>query len=135
MLNKLDESGYVRRGKPGPRRRTEYQTTTAGLRRLSSGWRSLLDAPIPTDVDAILRIASLGILCGAAPKTVAAYLRRAARAKAPDSEDRKGETEMSARSEEAVLYTWMKAAQVTARRTAEAKVLRQLASALLKKKK
>lgn len=118
------------------RRRAEYQTSAAGQRRLRSDWQSLLEGPVPADIDATLRIASLGILCGAAPKKVAAYLRRAAGAKLPDAKDKKSEreTEMSGEPEEAVLYAWMKAVHVKARRTAEAKMLRQLASDLLKKK-
>ena len=134
VLNKLNASGYVQRGEAGARRRAEYQTTAAGQRHLSSGWQSLLSAPIPTDVEAILRIASLGILCGAARKSVAAYLRRAASAKTPGLEDKKRRTELAGPPGEAVLYAWMKSAQVKARRTAEAKVLRQLGLALLKKK-
>ena len=133
VLNKLNASGYVQRGKPGLRGRAKYETTPAGLLHLRSGWRSLLDAPIPTDVDAILRIASLAILCGAARKTVTAYLRRAAGAKTPDPADRAGEVVMADRTEKTLLYPWMKAAHVKARRTAEAKVLRHLASAVLKK--
>jgi DNA-binding PadR family transcriptional regulator len=134
VLNRLESLGYVRRDEPASRRRAEYQTTTAGQRRLRSGWQSLLEAPVPTDIDAIFRVASLGILCGAARKRVAAYLQKAASAKTPDPGDKRRGTQPAGPPEEAVLYAWMKAAQVKARRTAEAKVLRQLALALLKMK-
>lgn len=134
VLNRLETLGYVRRNEPGTRRRAEYQATAAGQRRLRSGWQSLLEAPIATDIDAILRIASLGILCGATRKSVAAYLQKAASAKTPEPKGKRRGTELAGPPEEAVLYAWMKAAQVNARRTAEAKVLRQLALALLKKR-
>jgi DNA-binding PadR family transcriptional regulator len=133
VLKKLELDGDVRRGTPGPRRRAEYQTTPAGDRRLNSGWQALLEAPIPTDIDAILRIASLGLLSGAAPKRIAAYLRRAAAANSPDSKLRKLEEELSRKQPQAVPYAWMKAAHLKARRAAEGKLLLQLASGLLKR--
>lgn len=129
VLKRMGAAGYVRRGSPGFRKRTEYQVTAKGSRHLSSTWPGMLESSVPTDMEAILRTASLAILCGADRKRVAAYLERAARTKAPDST--KKIEPLPAIHEQARLYGWMRSVHAQARQACEVQVLRRLASALL----
>jgi len=137
VLKRLQEAGFVRRGKPGVRGRTEYNTTESGKQHLRSNWQPLLAAAVPTDVDAILRIASLAMLSGADRKTVAAYLRRAAAAKRTNSKRRKAAALEAEDSLPAVretrLYVWLQATHKAARLAAETRLLRQLATAILRR--
>ena len=87
-LRRLEKAGHVRRGKPGTRGRADYLLTKEGMRRLKSGWRPLLEASIPADVEAILRTAALALLSGADRKIIARYLKRAAASKTADSKRR-----------------------------------------------
>jgi DNA-binding PadR family transcriptional regulator len=134
VLGRLESSGYVRRGKPGLRGRTEFEISVAGHRYLQAGWRPLLESPVSGDIETILRAASLAVFSGADRKVVTAYLKSAADAKAADSKLRKAEAEEAKPSlpakPDAGLYTWMLALHATTRLAAEAKVLRQLAIAL-----
>jgi DNA-binding PadR family transcriptional regulator len=138
VLARLEQSGYVRRGKPGPRGRTEYEITAGGHRFLKGGWRPLLASPPPADVEAILRIASLAILSGAKQITVADYLRKSAHAKAEDSKLRKNDIEGAAAeladTSDGRLYNWMRRTHSAARLRTDAKVLRNLAAQLRKLK-
>jgi DNA-binding PadR family transcriptional regulator len=134
VLSRLESSSYVRRGKPGPRGRTEYEVTAAGRRYLQAGWQPLLEAPIPGDIESVLRAASLAVLSGADSKTVSGYLKRAADAKVTDSKLRKAvakETKPSLLAEpDAGLYIWMLATNAAAQLATEGRILRQLATAL-----
>ena len=135
VLKRLQEAGYVRPGKPGARGRTEFNITASGKQSLASGWRPLLEAPAPSNLEAVLRITSLAMLSGAETKTVAAYLKRAAVVKTTDSKRSKRETRVIEPSRSSVrnvdLYPWMQQAHKTARLAAEAKLVRQLAIAML----
>ena len=137
VLKRLQEVGYVRPSEPGVRGRTEFKITTSGKQYLSSGWLPLLHASVPGDLEAAIRIASLALLSGADKKTVADSLKRAATMKSTDSKRRKREAAVmesslsSVRSAE--LYRWMQAAHKAARLAAEAKFLRQLAIAVLRR--
>ncbi len=137
VLGRLENSGYVRRGKPGPRGRTEFEIAAAGRRHLQAAWQTLLEAPVSGDIETVLRAASLAILSGADRKIVTAYLERAAKAKVADSKSRKAECEESKPSQLAEpdpgIYNWMLATNAAARLAAEAKVLRQLATTLLRR--
>ena len=133
VLKRLSGGGYVQRGNPGVRERAEYQVTAKGLRHLNATWPGMLESSIPTDMEAILRTASLAILCGAERKSVAAYLKRAARERASNARGRKKEV-LTGTNEHLGLYSWMQSVHVKARHTSEVKALRQLASALLNRK-
>jgi DNA-binding PadR family transcriptional regulator len=130
-LNRLTESGFLRRGKPGARGRAEYEVTPSGSQHLRSAWRQLLNGTFPTDVDAILRIASLTILSGADRRRVAAYLRRAAAARVAESRHLSREnispTGFSHLPSNVGLYAWMQAVHATSRLASEAQLLRLLA--------
>jgi DNA-binding PadR family transcriptional regulator len=136
-LNRLESAGYVHREKPGSRGRMEFTVTAAGRRYLQAGWQPLLESPISGDIETTLRAASLALLSGADEKIVTAYLTSAAKAKAADSKNRKAEAKQAKAAlddePEAGLYTWMLAMQATTRLAAEAKLLRQLATALTKR--
>jgi DNA-binding PadR family transcriptional regulator len=137
VLNRLEQAGYLQRGKPGVRGRTEYTITGGGKQHLRSGWRPLLADSVPTDVDAVLRIASLAMLSGSDRETVAAYLKRAAAAKGADSKRRKAAAQEAEASlpacRETRLYAWLQATHRAAKVAAEAKLLRQLAIAILRR--
>jgi hypothetical protein len=94
----------------------------------------LLESPVSGDIETTLRAASLAVLSGADKKIVTAYLKSAADAKAADSKIRKNEAKRAraalAEDPEAGPYTWMLAMHATTRLSAEAKLLRQLATAL-----
>jgi DNA-binding PadR family transcriptional regulator len=137
VLKRLQEVGYVRPGKPAARGRIEFKITASGKQYLASGWRPLLEASVPGNLEAILRIASLALLSGADKKIVSASLKRAAAMKSTESKRRKkgeaGAIESSLPSFRDVgLYSWMQAAHKEARLAAEGKVLRQLAIAILR---
>jgi DNA-binding PadR family transcriptional regulator len=137
VLGRLESSGYVRHGKPGPRGRTEFELTAVGRRHLQTGWQPLLEAPIPGDIESILRTADLSTLSGASRKTVSSYLKRAADARAIDSKNRKAEADAAkaalSDNPEAGLYRWMLAMNTVARLTAEAELLRLVAAELPKR--
>lgn len=133
VLKRLNAGGFVRRGRPGVRKRTEYKVTAKGSRHLNSTWPGMLESSVPTDMEAILRTASVAILCGAERNRVARYLQRAAQAKAPDSKKEKQRI-LPAIPEQDGLYGWMRLAHVKARQISEAQVLRRLASALVNRR-
>ena len=136
-LKRLEQAGYLRRGQPGTRGRTEFEITKSGERHLKSRWGPLMEAAVPTDVDAVLRIVSLGILSGADKATVAVYLKRAATVKEENSKRQKAATLNAQASIRAVqdteLYAWLQAIHKATRVAAEAKLLRQLARAMLRR--
>ena len=137
VLGRLESSGHIRRGKPGPRGRTEFEVTAAGRRHLKTGWQPLLESPVSGDIETILRAASLAALSGASRKVVSAYLKSAADARAVEAKKRSADAAEArpalSDSFDAGLYKWMLAMHSTARLTAEVKFLRQLAVALPKR--
>ena len=133
VLKRLSAAAYLQRGNPGVRGRTEYQVTVKGRQHLNSSWPGMLESSIPTDMEAILRTASLAILRGANRKSVAAYLERAARERASNARGGKKEA-VPGTTEQPGLYAWMRSIHVKARHRSDVKALRQLASALLNRK-
>jgi len=137
VLGRLESAGYVRRGKPGPRGRTEFELTAAGRRHLRAGWKPLLEAPIPGDIESILRTADLATLSGASRKSVSSYLKSATKIKVIESKNKRAEADdaRSALSDnpDSGSYRWMLMMSATLRLTAEAKLLRQLAAELPKR--
>lgn len=136
-LKRLEHAGFLRRGQPGTRGRTEFEITKSGERHLKSRWRPLMDAAAPTDVDAVLRIVSLGVLSGADNATVAVYLKRAAAVKEANSKQQRAAALNAQASIRAVqdreLYAWLQATHKATKVAAEAKLLRHLASAILRR--
>ena len=134
MLGRLEEGGYLKRGKSGARGRSEYKITATGRQRLNSEWHSLLDAPVPADVEAMLRVATLSLMCGAEKTRVAEYLKRGAEAKTQDSKRSKDEAETASaelyRNADGQLYCWMRATHAAARLAMDARTLRELAAQL-----
>lgn len=128
VLARLESGGYVRRGRPVARGRAEYKITATGRLFLKTGWRSLIDAPIPPDVESVLRTAALALMSGAEKRMVFDYLKKAADAKNHDSK------QATARSKRAdgQLYAWMRAFHSAARLKTDAKVLRDLADKIQK---
>ena len=129
VLARLESGAYVRRGKPVARGRAEYKTTATGRLFLKTGWRPLIDAPIPADVESVLRTAALALMSGAEKRMVFDYLKKAADAKNQDS--KQAATAQSARAD-GQLYAWMRAFHSAARLETDAKVLRDLANRIKK---
>lgn len=138
VLGRLEKAGWVRRGKPGVRRRSEYECTAEGRRHLKDESGKLLDEPIPTDIDVIVRISSLALLSGADRKKVSAYLLKAADIKLAEARDRKSSIQEMlaglAENPPAGAYGWMRAVASSSRLSSEVKVLRELAKQLAKVK-
>ncbi len=132
-LKRLEQAGYLRRGQPGTRGRTEFEITKSGERHLKSGWRPLLES-IPADMDAIIRTVSLALLGAVDRKSIAAYLRRAALMKTSESKRRRQDADdlrtPLATLEPIEVHRWMSSTQVSERLAAEAKVLRRIASSI-----
>lgn len=68
--------GFVVRGKPGPRGRTNYTVTALGRRHLKSGWGELIAAGPIGDLDADLRVALLALWAGGNRQVAADFLRQ-----------------------------------------------------------
>ena len=132
VLNRLTSEGYLRRGEPGSRRRAEYDIASKGRRYLENAGIQQLQEPIPADMESILRIATLAILCGAARSKVADYLKRAAEMKkAGSANSHKGKkAALPTPPTDADLYVWMQSINRNARLLSDAAVLRKLVSAL-----
>jgi DNA-binding PadR family transcriptional regulator len=132
VLNRLASDGYLRRGEPESRRRAEYQITPKGQRYLETAGARQLQGPIPADMEAILRIATLAVLSGAARNRVADYLNRAAEMKKASSAslNKEGKPAIPSPPVDPGLYAWMQAVNKKARFLSDAAVLRKLASAL-----
>src|SRR5262249_21178420 len=61
-----------------PRSSLRYSLTSAGARALEESWRSLLDS-VPTDFQAVLRVAYTVLVVGESPEVVKRYLSQAAK--------------------------------------------------------
>ena len=60
-LQRLLAARFVRQGKPGARRRTDYKVTATGKKLLRDGWLPLIEAGPSGDLDSDLREALLAI--------------------------------------------------------------------------
>ncbi len=132
-LKRLEAGQYLRRSAAGARRRQEFALTAKGQRALSE-WRQLLEAPVPGDLDGILRVACLALL-GSDRRAAAGFLRQAAERKqhaARGSELQGRELQKTAERGPLEFYAWMRAAGEEARAKAEASVLLDLARRLEK---
>jgi DNA-binding PadR family transcriptional regulator len=136
VLARLQQAGYVRRGKPGPRRRSEYEITASGRALLKSEWRALMDGPVPPDIETVFRIAVLALLSGADKSVVSNYLRLAADARQQEGRYRRNEDQPAISWQSAAsigdLYTRMRAVHAIARLNNDARVLRDLANRIKK---
>ena len=129
MLTRLQQVGYVRRGKSGPRGRAEYEITASGRSFLRNNWRSLMDEPVPSDIESIFRVAALALFSGAERATVSNYLKTAAqhRQQPPHGRGGKLSSDSSCAGSMGALYDRMRQVHATARLNTEAKLLRNLA--------
>ena len=137
VLRRLEQVGYVRPGKAGPRGRIEYHITTAGHHYLENEWQILLQHPVPTDSEAILRTAALAVLSGCDRRLVSTYLKKAAATKASDSKRRQTDAKTAeaclSGDSDANLYRWLRATHAAARLRAEGQVLRKLAAEITRR--
>jgi DNA-binding PadR family transcriptional regulator len=130
VLTRLQQAGYVRRGKSGPRRRAEYEVTAAGRSFLKNQWQPLFEGPVPSEIEAIFRIATLASLSGASKGAISNYLKMAAEQR-QKGRQRGRDTNLAANwpSAESMgeLYSRMRQMYAAARLNTEAKILRNLA--------
>lgn len=77
-LERLVEGGFVRQGKPGARRRTDYTTTPIGRKFLKNSWRILLEDGPSGDLDADLRVALLVLWAGGKRQLATNFLQQSA---------------------------------------------------------
>jgi DNA-binding PadR family transcriptional regulator len=77
-LQRLLEARFVRREKPGARRRTDYKVSAAGKKLLRDGWLPLIEAGPSGNLDSDLRVALLAICVGGDRRLAADFLRRSA---------------------------------------------------------
>ena len=128
-LRRLEESGYVQKGKPGSRGRVEYHVTPDGDRHIKDTWRSLLVDPTGSDMDSILRTATLAQVLGAPSRVVTKYLNRAADLRTAESDRHSSRHARTKRSAvEAInVYSWMQRVYLASRLSAESRVLRKVA--------
>jgi DNA-binding PadR family transcriptional regulator len=129
-LGRLETAGFVTKGEEAARRRLEYQLTARGKKHLESSWRVLLDSPPNSDLDSILRVASLALLMGEKKQTVSAYLtdaskRREAKAATVKIAD-------APKLREIGLYPWFRQFGEPTRTAAEAAILKKIASIVKK---
>ena len=88
-LRRLVSEGLVIQGKPGSRGKTDHRVTTAGRRRLKSGWRELIEEGPSGDLDADLRVALLALYLGHDHRLAVAFLRQSAAKRLETVEKRK----------------------------------------------
>ena len=77
-LQRLLAARFVRQGKPGARRRTNYKVSAAGKKLLRDGWLPLIEAGPSGDVDSDLRVALLAIWGSGDRRLAANFLRQSA---------------------------------------------------------
>lgn len=80
-LDRLENAGFVERGRALARGRVEYSLTSMGARHLERGWKPLLESA-SDDFEVVVRIAALALLMGEKTTIVARFLKGVARRKA-----------------------------------------------------
>jgi DNA-binding PadR family transcriptional regulator len=75
-LQRLLAAGFVRQGKPGARRRTDYKATATGKKLLRDGWLPLIEAGPSGDLDSDLRVALLAIWGSGDRRLAVEFLRQ-----------------------------------------------------------
>jgi DNA-binding PadR family transcriptional regulator len=135
VLARLERGGYVRSGKPAARRRSEYEITPKGGHYLKEGWRPLLRAPAPQEMESILRIVTLAMMAGADAQRISRYLEQAASEKTIESNRLNAEVAMTELQDSETwdpgFYRWLLNRYAGARLLLESKSLRGLARALM----
>jgi DNA-binding PadR family transcriptional regulator len=129
-LQRLLEARFVRQGKPGARRRTNYKVSAAGKKRLRDGWLPLIEAGPSGDLDSDLRVALLAIWGSGDRRLATDFLRQ--------SGDKKMEsiatTELALDPGDvtplARWYTDLRSATTKALLTSEAEAIRAMADSL-----
>jgi DNA-binding PadR family transcriptional regulator len=129
VLARLQLAGRVRRGKSGPRRRAEYEITAAGRTFLKNQWPTLMDGPVPPEIESTFRVAALALFSGADQGAVSNYLKMAANQRRQECQERQSDAKLPWRSIEGMadLYDRMRQMHAAARVSTEAKILRNLA--------
>jgi DNA-binding PadR family transcriptional regulator len=125
-LGRLEAAGFVTKGEEEARRRLEYQVTAKGKKHLESSWRTLLDSSPNSDLDSILRVASLALLMGEKKQTVAGYLSGAAKQRQAKAAGDKPTERPKLREPE--LYLWLKQFGEPVRAASERAILMKMAS-------
>jgi DNA-binding PadR family transcriptional regulator len=126
VLNRLESGGYVRKGEGGPRNRQEYVITAKGNAFLENSWRELFEATPSTDIEVVLRTATLALTMGEPKRSVAAYLIRASALRNTAKEAEPARPDRG--TTPAYLFLRMRRVAAAGRLQSEAAILRKLAS-------
>jgi DNA-binding PadR family transcriptional regulator len=131
VLSRLESGGFIKKGKEGARSRQEYQITGKGTHLLQESWLSLFQASPDSDLEVVLRTASIALMMGEPKRSVADYLARAAQ-----SRNYAGGSKISAKDPGTAMtaFPWMREVAMLHRRRNEAVILRQLAAKLRRSK-
>jgi DNA-binding PadR family transcriptional regulator len=132
-LKRLLEAGFIRRGKPGLRGRTDYRATAAGRKALKVGWRILIEGGPSGDLDADLRVSLLALWVGGDRRLATDFLSKTANAKIEDLNSIEQREDLS---EVSPLARWYSELRLTAAKTlseAESTAARTMAESLPRK--
>jgi DNA-binding PadR family transcriptional regulator len=132
-LQRLLEARFVRQGKPGARRRTNYKVSAAGKKLLRDGWLPLIEAGPSGDLDSDLRVALLAIWGSGDRRLAADFLRQSADKKIESIAAAKLADNPGAVVPLAWWYTDLRSKAVKALLSAESESIRAMAEALPRK--
>ncbi len=137
ILARLEEDGLIEASKAGIRDVRRFTITKEGKKRLSVGWKELLERR-PTDVDEILRITYLGWAMGS-PEIASHFVDNAASGLQDLAATRRAEANQLARGlTEQVggqAFRWLRTEAEAARLGAQAVALKQLGKEIKSRKK
>ena len=132
-LQRLLEARFVRQGKPGARRRTNYKVSAAGKKLLQDGWLPLIEAGPSGDLDSDLRVALLAIWGSGDRRLAANFLRQSADKKIESIAVAESARDSGAVAALARWYTDLRCETAKALLTAESEAIRAMADALPRK--
>ena len=96
---------------------------------MKNQWPTLMDGPVPPEIESTFRVAALALFSGADQGAVSNYLKMAANQRRQECQERQSDAKLPWRSIEGMadLYDRMRQMHAAARVSTEAKILRNLA--------
>jgi DNA-binding PadR family transcriptional regulator len=125
-ITRLHNLGYISAGEVGARNRTQLTLSRSGRTFLKTSWKTLLNGPVPSDLDSIVRIVVLSHMQGANRDAIRSFLKRASQDRNSNSGDRHKEAAEATASTGAGRYRRIRALLDSQRLALEAKVLSRL---------
>jgi DNA-binding PadR family transcriptional regulator len=108
-ITRLQNLGYLSAGEVGARNRTQLNLSRSGRTFLNTSWKRLLNGPVPSDLDSIIRIAVIGGMQGANRDAIRSFLKRASQDRHSKSAYRHKEAEEATAPTGAGRYRRMRA--------------------------